>query len=286
MSFRCHFVSFGAGRKGYGSALKRLKREIKRLDPDAQVWLFDERKVNQDIGGLDQSFSDFVRDNPRGFGLWVWKPWAVLEVMKSVQQGDIVFYLDAGCTVHTSINSKLRYEWYINHVREQGSLVFQQKFLEYSWTRREVIEHFHLTEIDVNSGQVMAGVQGHLVNEKQLKFVKDWLGACTLDSGRLLKDVGVLNIEDGRFIEHRHDASVFSCLAKFEGIQMIQDETFHHPKWNRDGDNFPFWTTRKISGLPRWMGCYAPRAWPYVVKSKLTRKPITKLVDPEYLANL
>jgi hypothetical protein len=286
MSFRCHFVSFGAGRRGYGSALKRLKKEIKRLDPDAQVWLFDERKVNQDIGGLDQSFSDFARDNPRGYGLWVWKPWAVLEVMKSVQQGDIVFYLDAGCTVHTSPKSKLRYQWYINHIREHENLFFGLPQAEFNYTKKEAIEHFQLSEQEVNSGQLVATIQGHLVSEKQLKFVKDWLYACTLDSGRLLKDVGVLQIEDERFIDHRHDQSVLSCLAKSKGITTLPDESFHHPKWNRDGVNFPFWTTRKISGLPRWMGYYAPRAWPFVVKSQLTRKPITKLVDPEYLANL
>jgi hypothetical protein len=286
MDSQRHFVSFGAGSKGYGSALKRLKKEIGRLDPDAQVWLFDEHRVNEEIGGLEQPFSDFAIENPRGFGLWVWKPWAILEVMKSVRDGDIVFYLDAGCTVHTSAKSKVRYQWYINHIRAHGILVFQQKFLECNWTRREVIDHFHLTELEVNSGQAMAGVQGHLVNEKQLLFVKDWLDACTLESGRLLKDVGVLHNEDERFIEHRHDASIFSCIAKHKGIQMIQDETFHYPKWNRDGGNFPFWTTRKISGLPKWMGYYAPRAWPFVFKSQITRKPITELVDPEYLANL
>jgi hypothetical protein len=268
MSFRCHFVSFGAGRRGYGSALKRLKKEIKRLDPDAQVWLFDEHRVSQEIGGLDQSFSDFARDNPRGYGLWVWKPWAVLEVMKSVQQGDIVFYLDAGCTVHTSAKSKLRYQWYINHIREHGNILFELNDSEFYWTKRETIEHFNLTESELTSGQLVATIQGYLVNETQLMFVKDWLGACTLDSGRLLKDVGVLDIEDERFIEHRHDQSILSCLAKSKRITTLLDESFHHPKWNHDGDGFPFWATRKISGLPRWLGYYAPLA---VVRGRLNR---------------
>jgi len=286
MDSRCHFVSFGSGRGAYSAALKRLGKEIRRLDPDAQVWLFDESKISLFIDGLDQSFLDFAQSNPRGFGLWVWKPWVILEVMKIAQEGDIVFFLDAGCTVHTSPKSKVQFQRYVRHIQEHGSLVFQQKFRECGWTKREVIEHFKLNEIEVNSGQVMAGVQGHLVNVKQRQFVEKWLEACTLDSGRLLKDVDSNLFEDKRFVEHRHDASVFSCLAKQQGIRMVQDETFYHPKWNRDGDGFPFWTTRKISGIPSWMGYYRPRTWLFVIKSRLTRKPLTKLVDPEYLAKL
>lgn len=54
-----HFVSFGAGKCAYGFALKRLRREIVKLDPDARVWLFDESNVAEEIEGLDQPFWNF-----------------------------------------------------------------------------------------------------------------------------------------------------------------------------------------------------------------------------------
>ena len=286
MSFRCHFVSFGAGRRAYGSALKRLKKEIVKLDPDARVWLFDESDIAAEIEGLDQPFLEFSRAHPRGFGYWVWKPWVVLEVMKKAQEGDVVFFLDAGCTVHTSKTSRLRYQWYLDHIKEHGSLFFQEKFFEYSWTKKEVIEHFRLSEPHLATGQVISGIHGHLVNTSSRRIIQEWLSACTLDSGRLLLDVKSSVNEDKRFIEHRHDQSVLSCLVKREGISAVPDESFYYPKWNRDGDGFPFWATRKVSGLPSWMGYYPPRVWPFVIKSRLTRKPLTKLVDPEYLAKL
>ena len=286
MDSQCHFVSFGSGRRGYKPTLQRLRKEIERLDPNARVWLFDGGKIAQEIDGLDQSFSDFARSNPRGFGFWVWKPWVVLEVMKKAQEGDIVFFLDAGCTVHTSPKSKLRYQGYIRHIKEYGNLFFQLQFRENNWTKREVVEHFQLEEQHKLSGQIFSGGHGHLVNASSHRIIEEWLEACTLDSGRLVRDVFSTLHEDDRFIEHRHDQSVLSCLVKREGLTVVPDETFHHPRWNRDGDAFPFWATRKISGLPSWMGYYAPRAWPFVIKSRLTRKPLTKLVDPEYLAGL
>jgi len=268
MSFRCHFVSFGAGRKGYGSALRRLEKEIHVLDPDACVWLFDETNVGSEIFGLDVSFTDFAKANPRGFGLWVWKPWVVLQVMEKAQDGDIVFFLDAGCTVHTSDLSKLRYQSYIKHIQENGNLFFDVGQAEHYWSKKEVVQYFNLSDRDLNLGQVVGGIQGHLVSGHQFKFVEEWLQACTLDSGRLVRDVVSRVDEDDRFIEHRHDQSVLSCLVKRAGISVLPDETFHFPKWNRDGDGFPFWATRKISGIPSWMGYYAPLE---VIRGRINR---------------
>ena len=246
----------------------RLKKEILGLDPDAQVYLFDETDIAVEIKGLDQTFLEFANANPRGFGLWVWKPWLILEVMKNAQEGDIVFYLDAGCTVHASNKSRLRYESYLDHIRTHGSLHFNLDDGEIYWTKREVVEYFQLSKSELNSGQVMASVQGYLVKLEQQRFVETWLGACTLDSGRLIRDVVSRVGEDQRFIEHRHDQSVFSCLVKRNGSPNFPDETYFYPKWNRDGDNYPFWTTRKITRIPSWMGYYAPVA---VIRGRLKR---------------
>ena len=281
-----HFVSFGAGRKGWPAALRRLRREIVRLDPQAQVWLFDESNVGDDIDGLGATLSEFARLHPTGYGYWVWKPWVILKVMKQAKPGDVVFYLDAGCTVHTSTASKLRYEWYLERIRTQGTLLFQQKYREFNWTKRDVIEYFRLSEDDIESGQLLGGVQGHLVAQSGIEFIQAWLRVCTMDSGRLLLDVLSKANEDERFIEHRHDGSILSCLSKTRKIEVLPDETFYYPRWNRDGDEYPFWATRKRSGLPAWMGYYAPRGWPAALKSRISGKPLTELLDPEIFPEL
>ena len=267
MNSRCHFVSFGSGRKGWSAALRRLRKEIVRLDPRAQVWLFDESNVGDEIEGLDVGLSEFARLHPRGYGYWVWKPWVILQVMKQAQPGDVVVYLDAGCTVHTSPASKLRYQWYLDRIRHQGTLLFHES-PEFYWTKRDVIEHFQLNEDDIESGQIVGTVQGHLVAQSGIEFVQSWLRTCTMDSGRLLLDVLSKANEDKRFIEHRHAQSVLSCFGKTHKIETLPDETFFHPYWNRDGDGYPFWATRKRSGLPAWMGYYAPMA---VIKGQLRK---------------
>jgi hypothetical protein len=284
MSTRCHFVSFGAGKIGYKFALRRLAKEINQLDSNAQVWLFDEFDIGEEIEGLGRRFSEFASEYPKGHGLWLWKPWVILEVLNKVRDGDIVFYLDAGCTVHTSSGSKARYLSYLGHIREYGSLIFQQKYTECCWTKNEVVQHFELNADEMNSGQILGGIQGHLVNETSRKLVSKWLQACALDSGRLLTDIDSRELEDDRFVSHRQDQSILSCIAKQEKLLLVQDETFFHPNWNRDGDGYPFWATRKCSGIPSWMGYYAPKSWPHVLMSKLKRKSI--IDDPNIIVGM
>jgi hypothetical protein len=252
-----------------------------RLDPEAQVWLFDESNVGEVIDGLDVGLSEFARLHPRGYGYWVWKPWVILRVMKQVKLGDVVFYLDAGCTVHTSPASRLRYEEYLKRIQSEKILLFQQKLLEINWTKREVIEHFQLTVDNAESGQLLGGVQGHLVTQSSIEFVQSWLHICTMDSGRLLFDDSSVANEDDRFVSHRHDQSLLSCLSKTRKIEALPDETYFHPRWKYDGDAYPFWATRNRSGLPEWLIF----GWPAALKSQVKSKMADSL-NPKIFSNL
>ena len=49
---------------------------------------------------------------------------------------------------------------------------------------------------------------------------------------------------DHRFLEHRHDQSIFSLIAKKNNFFVIPDETYWNPDWNVSGKNYPIWATR------------------------------------------
>jgi len=274
-----HFVSFGGGGLRYRRALSRLQTEIRKLAPTAKVWLFDDEIAIEAIEGLGCDLGTFAERHPKGYGLWVWKPWIINRVLDQVEDGSTVFYLDSGCTVHLSADSRKRFDSYRDHLLQVKFLFFQQKHAEISWTKKEVLTLFALDDHQLLSGQAIGGIQGYLVNQETRHFVRSWLDYCTRESGRYLLDVELRHLESDRFKDHRHDQSVLSCLIKSKGISMLEDETFFYPYWNRDGASFPFWATRKCSGIPSWMGYYAPRAWPWVALSRLRGKPLTPLLE-------
>ena len=49
-----------------------------------------------------------VLNRPRGGGYWIWKPLVVREMLRSLRDGDVMLYADAGC----SIVSQAKDEWW------------------------------------------------------------------------------------------------------------------------------------------------------------------------------
>jgi hypothetical protein len=87
-------VSF-ATQPEWNGAKFRLKRQMKKIFPTAKLWVAAEEDL-EEIGFLHEH-NLFIRENPRGFGLWIWKPRIILEAMERFPNSKIILYLDAGC---------------------------------------------------------------------------------------------------------------------------------------------------------------------------------------------
>jgi len=214
--------------------------------------------VTGNVGSLSMTFSEFASEYPRGHGLWIWKPWSILNVLNQATDGDTVIYLDAGCTVQKTQMSHQRYHEYLAHIRRHDFLFFQMAFPEYWFTKQLVLDHFKLDNDSRSSGQVAATAIGFLANDVSRQFVTSWLDACSIENGRLLWDVK-RDLESKDFIAHRHDQSVLSCLVKSRDYRTLPDETYFHPDWRLRGSSFPFWGTRKCSGLPLSISPESPK---------------------------
>ncbi len=263
-----NFVLFAGGRRCWRGAQRRLAREVTRLDENSKTWLFDPSMVTGNVGSLAMTFSEFASQYPRGHGLWVWKPWAILNVLNQAMDGDAVIYLDAGCTVQRTPTSHQRYHDYLAHIRSHGSLFFQMAVPEYRFTKQSVLDHFQLDSSSRTSGQIAATVVGFLASDASRQFVTSWLDACSIENGRLLWDVE-RDLESKDFIAHRHDQSVLSCLVKSRNYRTLPDETYFHPNWRSSGSSFPFWGTRKCSELPLSISPVSPKQILVSVRDRL-----------------
>lgn len=86
------------------------------------------------VPGLDSEqvskYEEFAKDNPRGYGLWAWKPAVIAAVMGSLPDEVSVFYLDSGCEI--SCLGLDRYLSYLDALRSLGSIFFQCLFVNMS----------------------------------------------------------------------------------------------------------------------------------------------------------
>lgn len=172
------------------------------------------------INSIDFNYlkgTDFYIDNKevlnekKGLGYWLWKPYIILESMKSLVEGDIVVYSDCGIEIIESITPL------IDICKKQDPILLfgNGNFPNSIWTKRDC---FILMDCDNEtfwrSQHCDASFSLFRKCEQSIGFLNEWLKFAR--DGRILTDIpnvcGQENLSG--FIEHRWDQSILSILAQ------------------------------------------------------------------------
>lgn len=189
-------------------------------------------------------FKDIL-DQKHGAGYWIWKPYVIKKKINEINDGDILIYLDAGCSIN--ICGKERFDEYCEKLNISNSCIisFQMPHIEKQYTVKEIFDYFNLDyngEI-ANTGQIVGGI---LIMKKN----KDLINLIDLEM-KLLYDNPLLftnyynKNQDSKFKDNRHDQSVFSIIRKINNPMIISDETYFKSFGNGESLKYPFWATRK-----------------------------------------
>lgn len=185
------------------------------------------------LGGFDKVFeygpdriskefnnkhSSFIKNNKKGGGFWIWKPYIILEtLLNRSKEGDYIFYSDSGAIFIESI------DYLIEDLERSKQEIFLTEIplLEYQWTKRECfleldcIENKYLFSNQVQGGFIL------LKNSKMaIKFLQEYSRFCS--NYNLINDDRKLEINPD-LIKHRHDQSILSLLAKKWGLKFFRD---------------------------------------------------------------
>jgi hypothetical protein len=157
-----------------------------------------------------------------GYGLWIWKPYIMLDAMDQVEPGDYIVYLDAG--VAPVADMKPWFDFLLGKAVNVFAPVPPTPLKAY--TKRDC---FVLMQGDnsnfYNTPILSAGIQAHQNVRKSLDFLNELKGL--MRDPRLLMDgeslFGLPNHEN--FIAHRHDQSILTLLAKRYGYPANREPT-------------------------------------------------------------
>jgi hypothetical protein len=203
-------MSFGGGNQDYRDAVKRISYEL------SEIGLFDKIVSYTDIDlKNDPEFwgkhKEFVENNKRGYGYWIWKPYLIKKTIDKMNDDDILLYLDSGCEANSDDNDRLME--LLNKCVEYNFMYTSTGQLEKSYTKMDTISKMNMINDEImNSIQHQAAVVIIKKNEITTNFINDWYYmVCDYhmidDSDSILKN-------DPAFIDNRHDQSIFSMLIK------------------------------------------------------------------------
>ena len=232
------FVTFA--NTAFARTLERMRRQLLSSSETKQLfakfYFFTEKD-------LDQNFRRQLKPwlYRRGYGYWRWKPYLVQKVLATLADGDVLVYSDAGCDYNAKAIGRLRE--YIDRVMasKSGILVFQDNQMEYQRSKGDVLDFLGVREKRniLCSNQFFSGCFILVKSKNSVDFVSKWNKICVLHPDLVTDKASCSPNPDG-FLEHRHDQSVFSLLAKEFGALALPPEEFAKSNFA----NIPFMPSR------------------------------------------
>lgn len=168
---------------------------------------------------------DYLNDYPqfqkykKGFGNYFWKPYIIQKALQGIEENDFLFYADSGSIILKDLRILCR-----ELIRtKKDVMVFQLPLIEKQWTKRDCLILMNADNPAITeTPQILSGFILMRKSINTLKFIKHYRLAC-LDERIISEDDNVLGVKNHHgFIEHRHDQSVLSVLAKKNDFVQIE----------------------------------------------------------------
>lgn len=223
-----HFLTFADAR--YSQSLERIRKEAMAMGVFESITCMDESQLDPQYW---QQHHAFCRST-RGFGYWIWKSQATLQMLARLPENDLLFYCDAGCILNADGLPRFKEYMDMTYQHASGVLGFELQFFEAHWTKGDTLHALDYTKPnEVFTKQLVGGIYFIRNNPTTRSLVKQWRDACISCNYHLVDDTpGIHHPNDPGFRENRHDQSIWSILRKKHGALIIPDETYWHPHWD------------------------------------------------------
>lgn len=234
------FLSFADTK--YAATAERLQKEAHNMNIFQHIFIWNEYNIETQF--VQEHYNFIAQHYFRGFGYWIWKPQILLQALDFLQDNDILLYCDIGCTLNPDGIDRLKEYCDIVRATPSGILAFRLSFSECQYTKMDTLAYLDFTsEQDMTSFQILSGIFLLRKCEASFQVLQKWKEACLAENHRFVDDSPSTLPNADIFVEHRHDQSLWSILAKQANASTLPDETYFEPDWNLH-THFPVHATR------------------------------------------
>jgi len=152
------------------------------LQQAADFKIFDKiiHKSEVDIPEFINKHSDFINNNPHGYGRFIWKPKIILDTLLEMNDDDILLYCDSG--VHLNVKGLPRFHEYLRYLEENVSMVSfctSNYYKPHYFVKQDAVQYYY-PEFNAlkNIPCCYAGIILFKKDNKSINLVNDWLQLC------------------------------------------------------------------------------------------------------------
>jgi len=204
-----NFITFGS-HDNYIDAGIRLINQANNLKIFNNTKLFTLYDLQND-NNFWSTHKDFILDNSRGFGYWLWKPYLIKKSMDEMNDNDILLYLDSGCEIDISERDYLLE--CLETVKKDFIVGTLGKTCVENSCKMDLLLLLNMNkDIYLKSRMHQAGANLILVCNKTRKLINEWYELCC--NYNLIDDSPSISKNLNEYEEHRHDQSIYCLLTK------------------------------------------------------------------------
>ena len=228
-----HLAIYGDGKVGFIQAAERLKGEALSSGWFSSVSKWSQYELQQLDPNWASQHAQFIENNSRGNGYWLWKPKLIELMLNGLPEDDILVYVDAGSELN--LQGQERFHQYADLADKYGLLAFflnkgEPNRKVRQWTKKDLLNKFNLSngnEPILDAPQIESGLIFLKNTPISRCFVQEWLSVCESEQYSHLTDIPSRATESMEFIEHRHDQAIFTLLLfKYKYGMVILNENF------------------------------------------------------------
>ena len=193
-------IIFGAENYNYKRSALRLARQACELYIFDEIIHYSERDLSLHYNDFWLKHKQFMKNNKK-YGFGIWKPFIIMESMKTMNKGDVLFYLDAGCELNHIYREKLKK--ILDLTKKEKIIGVKSDFNEKQVTKNDVINYFKdvMTKDIYESKQHCTSALSLYVCRKVFSIIKKWH---LIASNYYLIDDSVTIPNNKYFIKHNN----------------------------------------------------------------------------------
>lgn len=224
------FLTFGDGGTNYVAARRRIAHEAVLTKQFDEVVEYDRSMGSQEVK------DSVLWHHKKGLGYWLWKPDAIWQELKKLQEGDFLLYCDSGSTLYRTAR-QWRLFW---QNLEQKEAVFRR--ISSCALHRNKLQLLKAFSSQIERGRMCFQFEATVIAIRKtrftVRFIEEWRRFMLDHPECILMD----NPDEARlptYMENRYDQSVLTLLV-YKYLAMPETASKIDSFWDFHFGIFPF----------------------------------------------
>lgn len=211
MTHNIYFASFGGPSINYLEAVERICNQAKNMNIFRGIYKYTDKELMED-NDFWMKHGNFVLNNSRGYGYWLWKPYIIMKTLEKINYNDILLYCDAGCELN--IKYKDNFNTLIERTNNKLIIGTIADSNDVIWTKMDIIKYFNFPNYDIlKINHMQAGILMIKKCDITMSLISEWYNICS-NNYNLIDDSPSIEKNYDGFMDNRHDQSIFNLLVK------------------------------------------------------------------------